>query len=449
MIHVLFDLLAAVVVLIVLGGVMLLTKLCSDKLSAEVSRKIIHVTMGCVALALPFIITYKLTVVCLGVVAVVGLLFLRVNKSLRDGIGSALLGITRKSFGELYFVCSIVIVFVLHESTFEYLIPISVLTFADSAAALVGTSYGRSNLAHTSENAKSSEGSVMFFIVAFICTLVPLQLMTDTGRAEVLAISFLIGLLAAMIEVVSTDGNDNLLLPLLTYSFVRYNSGQTLDPLVFNFAVMLFFLVAILLVYRVTNLSKLSIAYCLLVGYIVMIQGGAIWVFPPLMLLLAFGILPMMKSEEKHMIQTYKVVECNAIVGLVCLWLAVFFPQYRDVLHVAFSLSFACFLAINTYSRFVNFVNSSKLVAIFWGLAKAIVFIALPTWVITKMNWLVFMLYLVFLAVAMPPTVSLNMKYDYKNVGDNTFRANKILVGTVVAAFAVLLVVVGRFYDIP
>lgn len=123
-------------------------------------------------------------------------------------------------------------------------------------------------------------------------------------HAEVLVISFLIGLLAAMIEVISTDGNDNLLLPLLTYSFLRYNGDQPIETLYFNFLIMLLFLVAILLIYKITNITKLSVAYSLLVGYVVMVQGGAIWVFPPLMLLLTFGILPMMKSEEKHMIQT-------------------------------------------------------------------------------------------------------------------------------------------------
>jgi len=254
------DLLAAVGVLIVLGSVMIITRLCSKNLTPEISRKIIHITMGCVALSFPYIFVYRQSVVCLGVIAIAALLFMRNNKVLREGVGTALLGVPRKTFGEIYFVISIVIVFVLHKSAFEYLIPISVLTFADSAAALIGTSYGRTNLAQKQEDAKSSEGSVIFFIVAFLCTLVPLQLMTEVGRAEVLVISFLIGLLAAMIETVSTNGNDNLLLPLLTYSFLRYNSEQPLDLLFANFGIMLFFLVAIFVVYKITNISKLSIS---------------------------------------------------------------------------------------------------------------------------------------------------------------------------------------------
>ena len=439
------DLLAAIGVFVILGGVIVITKLYAKKLSPEASRKIIHMTMGCIALSLPFIFTHKLSIVCLGIAAIAALMLLRLNKGLREGIGSALLGISRKSFGEIYFVVSIVIVFVLHESLFEYLIPIAVLTFADSAAALVGVSYGRYNMAQQQEDTKSSEGSVMFFIVAFICTLVPLQLMTEVGRAEVLVISFLIGLLASMIEAVSAHGNDNLLLPLLTYSFLRYNIEQPIELIFANLGVMLFFLATVFLVYKITNISKLSIAYSLLVGYVIMVQGGAVWVFPPLVLLLAFGTLPMMSSEERQMTQTYKVIECNTIVGVVCLWVSVFFPQYRDILYVAFSLSFACHLAINTYSRFVNFVNSNRRVAIMCALAKAIVFIALPTLAVTRMRWQIFTLYLVFTAISIPPAVRLNEKYNYKKVGDDTVRANELLVGIVTAVFAVILIVGGVY----
>jgi len=278
--------------------------------------------------------------------------------------------------------------------------------------------------------------------------LVPLQLMTEVGRAEVLVISFLIGLLAAMIETVSTNGNDNLLLPLLTYSFLRYNSEQPLDLLFANFGIMLFFLVAIFVVYKITNISKLSIVYSLLVAYIIMIQGGMIWIVPPLMLFLTFGILPMMKGDEKLLEQTYKVVEANSIIGVICLWVAVFYPQYRDILYIAFSLSFACLLAVNTYNRFIHFVKSSKSKAILCAFAKAIVFIALPTLLFTRMNWAVFVLYVVFVAASIPLLIPLNKKYDYSRAENDTLRANKILVGSLTALFTLIIMITVKFYGI-
>jgi len=436
------DFLAAIGVLFILGSVIVITKLFSSRLATETSRKIIHLTMGITALSFPFVFEHRMSVVYLGIVAIGALLTLRLNQNLRKGIGSALLGIERKSFGEIYFVISIVVVFVMHKSTYEYLIPMLVLTFADSVAALIGTSYGRNNLAQKQEDAKSSEGSVMFFIVAFICALVPLQLMTEIGRAEVLVISFLIGLLAALIEAVSTSGNDNLLLPLLTYSFLRYNSYISLEMLFANFGIMIFFLGIILFIYKLKNISKLSIAYCLLFGYITMIQGGWDWIIPPSILLLTYGFLPKMKGAEKEMKLSYKVIESNSIIGMICLWVAVFSPEHREILYLAFSFSFACHLCMNTYIRFVNFVGTNHIIAVFSGLAKAVVFIALPTWLITRSDWWVSALYLVLLTATISPIIAFDKKFDYKTVNDQTLYANKILVG----ALTTIFVIVGGLY---
>ena len=443
------DLLSAIGVLLLLGGVILIAKRFSKRLTPEGSRKTIHVTMGCAALALPFIVQYRLTVVFLGAVAIAFLMFLRIHKGLRTGVGTALLGIQRKSLGDIYFVVAIVIVFALHKSTFEYIVPIAILTFADSVAALIGVNYGRYNMAeHDQEAFKSREGSVMFFIVAFMCTLVPLQLMTEIGRAEVLAISFLIGFLAAIIEAVSRHGNDNLLLPLLTYSFLRYNIEQPINTLLLNFGVMIFLVIIILLIYKLTSLTSLSVAYSLLVGYVVMVLGGFAWLLPALMLFLTFGILPMMKSEEKQVAHSYKAIECNTIVGVICLYISVFFPAYRDILYISFSLSFAICLAINTYSRLFNFANKSVKISIFFGLIKSVVFIAIPILIITRMSWVTFFIYLLFMAISVRCAVYLNKKYDYTTVSDTTCNANKIMTGALTSIFTVILLLMGEFYAI-
>lgn len=442
------DILASVGVLAALGGVTGITKLFEKRLGPEGSRKVIHITMGCSALSFPFIFEHRLSVALLGVVALAVMLILRLNSALRKGLGSALFGVSRKSFGELYFIASIVIVFVLHTDAFEYIIPISVLTFADSVAALIGTNYGRYNLATAGEDAKSGEGSVMFFIVAFICALVPLQLMTETGRAEVLVISFMIGVLAAMIETVAINGSDNLLLPLLTYSFLRYTITRPLPALFTNLAFMLFEVVGIIIVYKATNLTKLSMAYSLLVGYVFMIQGGPIWVLPGLTLILTFGILPLMKEEEKHMIQNFKVVECNSIVGMFCLWIAVFFPAYREILYIAFSFSFNSHLCINTYSRFYKFEGTSVREAALWAFIKSTVFIALPALVVAKMRLSVFALYLLFTALSLRGSVYLNKQPRYIEDKDEGIRWNKLLVGSLTFILAALLIFVEGFYDL-
>jgi Dolichol kinase len=434
------ELFAGAGVLLVLGSAMLITRLLKARLSAEVSRKIIHITMGCTALSFPYVFEKRQSVVILGLIAIGAMLLLRLHKGIRKNVGSSLFDIKRKSFGELYYIASIIIVFVLHQSVVEYLIPILVLTFADSVAALVGTNYGKNNLANEQEDKKSSEGSVMFFVTAFLCTLVPLQLMTEVGRAEVLVISFLIGLLAAMIEAVSRNGNDNFLLPLLVYSFLRYNMTQSLTALVINFFIMLFFLAITIFVYKATSISKLSIIYALLVGYVVLIQGDVSWILPPLAMILTFGTLPMMKEKEKQAAVPYQIVDANSFVGLVCVWVLVFAPQYRDILYLAFSLSFACHLTLNTYNRFKNHLGVGGKTAVLCGIAKAVVFIAFPTLLITRMNWLLFALYMGCLLASVPPEFLLKKKFDFDDINIKSARVNEVLVGVIVLIFSAVAI---------
>jgi hypothetical protein len=213
-----------------------------------------------------------------------------------------------------------------------------------------------------------------------------------------------------------------------------------------NFGIMLALSLLAIVVYNLTNITKLSMTYSLLVGYVVMILGGRIWMVPVITLFLTFGILPMMKAEEKQMTQSYKVIECNTIVGVICLYISVFFPVYRDILYISFSLSVAVHLAINTYSRLLNFEGKSIRASIIFGLIKSVVLIALPALAITRMGWVDFSLYIIFVVIAMPFAVSLNKKYDYKNVSDITFNANKIMVGAVTAVFTVVLALVGGIY---
>jgi hypothetical protein len=155
--------------------------------------------------------------------------------------------------------------------------------------------------------------------------------------------------------------------------------------------------------------------------------------------------MPMMNDDEKKMVQTYKAIECNTIVGVICLVLAGFFPKYRDLLYISFSLSFAVHLANNTCRRLINFQKSNISVAITLGLVKAIGFIALPAFAITKMDWFTFTMYLTFMAITMPFAVALNKKYNYKKVDDTTFNVNKILVGAWVAVFTVILLLVESY----
>ena len=433
----------AIVVLVALGVIMGIAKVFSSGLSAEWSRKIVHVGMGCVSLGFPFMFESRLSVLYLALITIPVLLLLRLNQKLRKNLGDVLLGVNRKSFGELFFVVAIVTVFLLHQAPYEYLISIAVLTFADSIAALVGVSYGRFRISHAEEDAKSSEGSIMFFIVAYFCALIPLQLMSEVGRAEVLVVSFLIGLLAALIEMVSVNGNDNLLLPILTFAFLRHNIYQSLSIIGISMAIMLLLIIPCIIVYKLTTITKLSIVYSLLGAYIILIQGGYMWLIPAAMLFIMFGVLPLMPKEEKQITHTYKVVECNAVVGISCLILATLFPSYYDVLYLSFSLAFACHLTINTYSRLINFKQHSVTFASIFSILKAIAFISVPTFLFSNLGYLAFIIYLLFLILSIHFAIYLTKKFNYRHITAEKLLGHKLSVGVVVLIFTLVLLQFG------
>jgi len=440
--YIMIDLLAAIGVLLVFGIIMLVIKQLSERLTAEWSRKIIHVVMGCVALTLPYIFENRHTVIFVGVAAIVMLLMLKKNKYLHLKLGAVLWGGSRNSLGEIYFVISIVAVFFVHEYVFAYLIAILILTFADSIAALLGEKYGSYNMAHHQEGTKSIEGSAMFFIVSFTCVLIPVLLMTEIGRAEVLAISLLVGFLSTMTEAVSTKGTDNLWLPILTYIFVVNNFQHPLNMLLYNLAILTTVFMIFVFVYKYTDISKLSVAYSTLVAYIAFTLGGILWVLPLIMFAISLAIFPMMKNEERIESKTYKFIETNTKIGVIILCVAIFLPQYASLLYIVFSLSFACFLAVNAVNRLINNSEMKKSVALVYGITKATIFIALPTMLIKQINLLVFILYLTFLIAS----ILLAIYFEKHNERVKNFRISN-LTTIVLLTFYTLIVIALEGYS--
>ena len=221
--------LVAGIMLVLLGILKLIEK--KTKINGELKRKLFHITMGLVVLSFPYIFKNRLSVVMIGAICIIIFVLMRHTK-LKKSIGSILYSVDRESLGEIFFAISVVLIFYWSNGNkVLYSIPILLLTFADSAAALIGKNYGKKNLAQMNEDAKSIEGSFMFFMVAFILTLVPLLLFTNVGREETLIISAIVGFNVALIEMISHTGNDNLLIPLTTYAFLITHINLSVENL--------------------------------------------------------------------------------------------------------------------------------------------------------------------------------------------------------------------------
>lgn len=182
--------------------------------SAEVARKAVHVAMGLACVAFPWIFFRPTPVWVVAGIATMLLAVLRRIPSLRSGVGSALHGIKRLSYGEILFAPSVAAVF--HGARGEpllHVIPIAILTISDAAGALAGTRWGRRRYG-CGEGFKTVEGSAIFLATAFVCVFMPLVYSGKTDVVHALWIGLILATLAMMAEGISDRGFDNLVVPL-------------------------------------------------------------------------------------------------------------------------------------------------------------------------------------------------------------------------------------------
>jgi phytol kinase len=214
---------AVVAELGILIGLLIGLRLLSHRyaISPETLRKLFHLGGGLTTLAFPWIFPSYVPVLLLALITIPALLALKYVRALRTGLGSVLYGIRRASFGEIYFPISVCLLFILaNHQVLLYSIPVLTLTFADTAAAMVGKRFGRRRYPAPG-GYKSLEGSSAFFVVACVCSLVPLAVGIPSASLEALFIALTLAFLMTLVEAVSFGGLDNLLIPLLGYLFLR------------------------------------------------------------------------------------------------------------------------------------------------------------------------------------------------------------------------------------
>ena len=353
------------------------------KIQPEIERKLLHGAMGLVMLTFPYIFKSTLSVGILGIMAII-ILYILKNTRLKESLGTVLYSIERESLGEVFFVISVFLIFYLSKGDkILYSIPILILTFADSTAALIGKNYGKKNMAKLNEDAKSIEGSFMFFMVAFILTLVPLLLFTNVGREETLIISTIVGFNVALIEMISHTGNDNLYIPLTTYAFLVTHISLEAESLRINLLILdvIFGLVSI--VNRVKAWSKLALVETIVVGYLTVTLYGIYAIIPPLILFFTSMRFPKVKENEKTNLYDARIIETNILVGIaICGIVAI--TGLKKEFFMIYALAYSMHLAINTFVRLKYYFKISEIDSIIFAFTKGLVFIFLPSIVLQK-----------------------------------------------------------------
>jgi len=174
---------------------------------SEVSRKLSHILAGIGAACLPFVLSFSQ-------IAFLGLLFIpAVFISMRSNMFKSIHGVTRSTYGELYFPLAIAICSFLFPDRLFFTYAVLVLGVSDALASLIGTRYGHPKR-RGKKSSKTVAGSVAFFVSAAIIGAGLLIAINGTQVVAATIWSILLAAILTFIEARSHKGLDNLTIPI-------------------------------------------------------------------------------------------------------------------------------------------------------------------------------------------------------------------------------------------
>jgi len=182
------------------------------KVSAEISRKFAHITSGLLACAFPFAFDSHWWVMAI-CTSFLGLLYLSAKFNFLKSINS----VERKTYGSVLYPIAIYICFFLNQlftkgsGQFQfYFTSVLILAISDPLAAIIGGNYPLFRFKKIATG-KSVGGALAFFISTFIISY------SFLNFDDKILISLVISLLSTLVELISSNGFDNLFIPLSCY----------------------------------------------------------------------------------------------------------------------------------------------------------------------------------------------------------------------------------------
>ena len=253
----------------------------------EWSRKFVHFTGGLLVLAFPWIFESRWTVAVL-----VASFSVIIWGTRRAGLLQSVHGVSRASEGGLFYPLGVVLLFTLaYDRPAFYLAAALALIVSDTAAALLGSAYGRKTYTVESDR-RSLEGSCAFFLTTFLAVHLPLLLMTAIDRDVSVLLAVQVALVVTLFEGVSIGGSDNVLVPLSAYYLLARLASEPSEVIAAHIAALVTILALLGLVawrsklFRTSGVMAASIFF-----YTVYALGGTEWMVAPAIALLGLAWL--------------------------------------------------------------------------------------------------------------------------------------------------------------
>jgi phytol kinase len=342
----------------------------------EVIRKSLHVTMGLLTLSFPWVFADAWPVLTLSIVSSLFIALLKVSNMKQWQPVVCARG--RDSIGEIIFPLAIGLTFLLaNGDKMLYLIPITILTLADTASAIVGQRFGTRKFKCEGDSKKSLQGSFAFSAVAFAATFIPLNSFTTIGTEAALSIATILGIVAMMFEAIAWKGLDNLFIPLGALIVLKTHVNLGLGELNMRLSLLVLVSMMIVLARRNSTLNGSGVIGCALFCYFAYILNGIEWVIMPVLLYLSYRLLlPARFRQIKSEHNVYAVISV-ASVGII--WLLISMASRSERFIFPYMLTFAAHAAIiaTAHMRFTSF-SRPKIFAILYAVLKAWCLIAVP-----------------------------------------------------------------------
>lgn len=180
----------------------------------EVSRKLVHLSSGVLAAALPLVMTFPAIVA----LALLFIPFMVVSR--RVGLFPAVHGVERATWGEAYFPLGVLLAAAVFPQTTPYAYGVLVMGVSDPLAGFAGQRYGRRAYRVLGAH-KTYLGSGVFFVTTLVLTLAAVARTHDLSVGS-LAVVPLLAAILTVVEGLSGRGLDNVLLPAVAAGLLTF-----------------------------------------------------------------------------------------------------------------------------------------------------------------------------------------------------------------------------------
>jgi uncharacterized protein (TIGR00297 family) len=293
-------------------------------------RKFVHIIVGVMVVLASFFLESSVPII------VISILFALINFiSIQKKKFTSIHG-EDKSFGTVYYPLAILALTVLFWDKYLVLFQTTTLIMAisDAMAAIVGVKYGKSKYQLIKDN-KSIAGSSAMFISTFVVVFLMLILNIEISLIQLLIISISIGAVSVASELMSSNGSDNLTVPLFSalFLFVFITDSNIFYQLVLG--IVLSFVLAFISG-KLKYLSNSGAVATFLLGSVVFGLGGIPYVIPILAFFILSSLLSLFgkkgktsveKSYEKTSTRDYAQVIANGGVAGIIVILGYFYPN--------------------------------------------------------------------------------------------------------------------------